>query len=121
LPKHLENVEVRFELPDGVLTPSLAAPDGRATFEAVTREVVWLIGTYLKKEPIILRGSASTEQGFDLSGRFPLLGAKFLTTGMSLSGFRVDKFEVENVTYQPFRGVKYLIKGGNSEFRTEIL
>jgi hypothetical protein len=121
LPKHLESVEVRFELPEGVLTPSLAAPDGRATFEAVTREVVWQIGTYLKKEPIILRGSASTEQGFDLSGRFPVVCAKFLTAGMTPSGFRVDRLEVENVAYQPFRGVKYLIEGGNYEFRTGVL
>jgi hypothetical protein len=48
LPKHVQNVEVSFELPDGVPTPSLAAPDGRATFQAVTREIVWLIGTSMK-------------------------------------------------------------------------
>jgi hypothetical protein len=60
LPKHLENVEVRFELPEGVLSPTLAAPDGRATFDASAREVVWFIGMHVKKDPIVLRGSAST-------------------------------------------------------------
>jgi hypothetical protein len=40
---------------------------------------------------------------------------------MAPSGFRVDRLEVENVAYQPFRGVKYLIEGGNYEFRTGVL
>jgi hypothetical protein len=118
LPKHLESVEVRFELPEGVLSPTLAAPDGRATFEASAREVVWFIGMYAKKDPLILRGSASTEHGFDLAGRHPVVSVTFLTGGMAPSGFKIDRMEIENVPYQAYRGVKYLIRGGNYEFRT---
>jgi hypothetical protein len=73
---------------------------------------------YVKKEPIILRGSASTEHGFDLAGRHPVISVKFLTGGLAPSGFKIDRMEIENVQYQAFRGVKYLVQGGNYEFRT---
>ena len=120
LPKHLENVEVRFAFPEGVLSPSLATQDGRATFEATSREVVWSVGVYSKKEPIILKGSASTEQGFDLAGRYPVVSASFITIGNAPSGYNIDRLEVENVNYKPFKGVKYGIIGGFYEFRTGL-
>ncbi|OHT00176.1 Adaptor complexes medium subunit family protein [Tritrichomonas foetus] len=120
LPKSLESVEVRFELPDGVLSPSLAAPYGRANYESITHEVVWAIGSYNKKEPIILKGSASTEQGFDLGGRFPVVTVQFATIGVAPSGFKIDRLEVENIDYKPFKGVKYIVQNGNYEFRTGL-
>ncbi|OHS98082.1 Adaptor complexes medium subunit family protein [Tritrichomonas foetus] len=120
LPKQLEAVEIRFTLPEGVLSPSLATQDGRATFEAASREVIWTVGTYAKKEPVILKGSASTEQGFDLAGRFPVVSASFITVGVAPSGYKIDRLEVENVNYRPFKGVKYGILTGFYEFRTGL-
>ncbi|OHT06389.1 Adaptor complexes medium subunit family protein [Tritrichomonas foetus] len=120
LPKSLESVEVRFELPEGVLSPSLAAPIGQATYESITREVVWNVGSYSKKEPITMKGSASTEQTFDLGGRFPVVSCKFATVGVAPSGFKIDRLEVENVEYKPFKGVKYIAQGGSYEFRTGL-
>ncbi|KAH0787350.1 Adaptor complexes medium subunit family protein [Histomonas meleagridis] len=118
IPHPLESVEVRFELPEGVLSPALAAPYGRAIFEGTTHEVVWTIGQIPGKDPVVLRGSASTEQGFDLGSRFPVVRAKFFTIGYTLSGFRIDRLEIENVNYGVFKGVKYITEGGNYEFRT---
>jgi AP-3 complex subunit mu len=120
VPKALENIEVRFDLPEGVLSPSLIAKEGRATFESISREVVWYIAFYEKKEQVTLKGSASTEVGFDLSGRFPILSLKFTTAQLAPSGFKVDRMEVENVPYKAFRGVKYLTRAGNYEFRTGL-
>lgn len=120
LPKFLENVEVRFELPDGVLSPSLATQEGRATFEASSREVIWMVGRYDRKEPAILKGSASTEQGFDLAGRYPVVSASFFTIGVAPSGYKIDRLEVENVSYKLFKGVKYGILSGFYEFRTGL-
>jgi len=120
LPRPLEGVEVRFRLPDGVLTPSLAAPDGRASFENATREVVWVVGTYEKRDATVLKGSASTEQGFDLAGRFPVVCARFATVGVAPSGFKIDRMEIERVDYKMFRGVKYVAQAGHYEFRTGL-
>jgi AP-3 complex subunit mu len=120
LTKPLELLEIRFELPEGVLSPSLAAPDGRATYETTNREVVWFIGTYSKKEAFVMKGSASTESGFDLGGRFPVVSVKFVTSGLTVSGFRIDRLDVESVGYKAFKGVKYIVQAGNYEFRTGL-
>lgn len=120
LPKSLEGLEITFELPEGVFTPSLIAPDGKTTYEPTNRQVIWTIGTYAKKDPLVLKGSASTEQTFDLGGRFPVVGVKFLTIGVAPSGFKLDKLEVENIDYKPFKGVKYITQAGNYEFRSGL-
>ncbi|KAK8878675.1 AP-3 complex subunit mu-2 [Tritrichomonas musculus] len=120
LPKPIEAIQVKFELPDGVLCPSLAAPEGKATYDSTSREVLWSIGTYSKKEPITLKGSASTEQGFDLGGRFPVISVIFVTIGIAPSGFKVEKLDIENVEYKPFKGIKYVAQSGNYEFRSGL-
>ena len=120
LQRPLDNVEVRFELPEGVVTPSLAAQEGRASYESTTREVVWYLGQYAKKDQAILKGSASTELGFDLGGRFPIVSARFVTVGATPSGFRIERMEIERVEYKAFKGVKYICQAGNYEFRTGL-
>ncbi|KAH0786824.1 Adaptor complexes medium subunit family protein [Histomonas meleagridis] len=120
VPRQLEDVEIRFELPEGVLSPALSVPSGRAIYEGITREVVWTIGLIPDKNPVVLRGSASTEQGFDLGSRFPVIRAKFFTIGYTLSGFRIDRLDIENANYNVFKGVKYVTQAGNYEFRTGI-
>lgn len=120
LPKAIEAIQVKFELPDGVLCPSLAAPEGKATYDSTNREVNWSIGTYSKKDPITLKGSASTEQGFDLGGRFPVVSVTFVTIGVAPSGFKVEKLEISNIDYKPFKGIKYVAQSGNYEFRSGL-
>ena len=120
LPKALENVEIRFELPDGVLSPSLAPQYGRSSYDTTAHEVVWTIGTYSKKDPITLKGSASTESNFDLGGRFPVIVAQFVTIGLAPSGFKVEKLEIENIEYKAFKGIKYAVQSGNYEFRSGL-
>lgn len=116
LPKNVEDIEIRFTFPPGVGTPSLVATDGRASYETATREVVWTIPSYGKKEPTVLKGSASTESTFDLGGRFPMVGAKFIYVGQTTSGFKIEKLDTERTDYQPFKGVKYISQGGSYEF-----
>jgi AP-3 complex subunit mu len=117
LPKPLEQVQIRFELPDGVHQPTLSPGDGKAVFESLTREVVWTLPAFAKKEPITLRGAATTDSGIDFAGRDPVVTARFITTGTLASGLRIEKVDVENVSYKAFRGVKYILRAGNYEFR----
>ena len=120
LPKPVEEIEIRFSFPPGVGTPSLGATDGRVAYESSTRDVVWTIPAYSKKEPAVLRGSASTEQNFDLGGRFPMIGAKFIYVGQTTSGFRIERLETENVDGTPFKGVKYVSQAGSYEFMSGL-
>jgi AP-3 complex subunit mu len=120
LPKALDALELRFELPEGVNPPVLNASDGDARWDAGAREVLWAVGVYAKKEAAQLRGNATTQAGFDLGGRFPIVSVKFVTTGILPSSFKVDRLEVNNVPYKSFKGVKYIVRAGNYEFRTGL-
>ena len=119
LPKGIENLVVEFELPNGVFAPTLAAPEGRASFDQKSMTVTWSIPSYNKKETLVFKGSASTEQGFELGGRHPLVSAQFQVTGAIPSGFKVDHLEIEGVE-RLFKGIKYIAKAGNYEFRTGL-
>lgn len=118
LPKSLDNVEVCFELPEGVGTPALTPAVGKATWDSVNRLVVWQIGTYSKKEPIVLKGIATTESRFELGGRFPVVTAKFSTVGASPSGFKIEHLDVDGVQYKTFKGVRCTACAGDYEFRS---
>ncbi|KAH0791436.1 Adaptor complexes medium subunit family protein [Histomonas meleagridis] len=119
--KNLEKVEIRFGLPEGVLSPALSVPVGRAVFEGSTREVIWVIGQMNSQNPpLIFKGSASLEQGFEPRGRLPVIRASFVTIGFVASGFKIDRLEIENVNYKSFKGVKYVTEAGDYEFRTGL-
>lgn len=120
LTKPMEGIEVRFELPEGVFAPSLAAQIGRATYDNTLREVTWIIGTWPNKDLLVLSGSASLDPAFDLCGRFPIVSAKFVSVGKTTSGFKVDRLEVEGIPYKCYKGVKYISTSGNYEFRTGL-
>jgi hypothetical protein len=79
-----------------------------------------VIGTFTKKEATQLKGNATTEGKFDLGGRFPIVTVTFITTGIASSGFKVDHLDVNNVPYKSFKGVKYIVRSGNYEFRTGL-
>jgi AP-3 complex subunit mu len=120
LPKPLENVEIRFEFPEGVLPPVLTPSDGKAIYDPTQREVVWVYNVFSRQEAITLKGNASTESGFELGGRFPIVSAKFTSPQYSASGFKVDRLEIERVEYKTYKGIKYLAQAGNYEFRSGL-
>ncbi|KAH0795887.1 Adaptor complexes medium subunit family protein [Histomonas meleagridis] len=120
LPKFINNLSVSFDLPDGVTMPSFAPQTGRATYDSATREATWTIGIFSGKDPITLKGSASTPPGFELGGRFPIVSAKFSTVGVAPSGFAVERLDVEGENYKSFKGMKYVTASGNYEFRTGL-
>jgi len=121
LTKELQQIEITFSFPLGVGIPALVVVDGRAAYDQSNRTVTWTIPIYGKKEVTVLKGSASTESNFDLAGRFPVVSAKFIYVGQTTSGFKIQGLEVENVDYQPFKGVKYISTGGSYEFMSGLI
>jgi AP-3 complex subunit mu len=121
LPKALENIEIRFEFPEGVLPPVLTPSDGKATYDPSLREVVWVYSIFGRRDNISLKGNASTETGFELGGRFPIVSARFISPQYCASGFRVDRLEIERVDYKTYKGIKYIAQAGNYEFRSGLI
>jgi AP-3 complex subunit mu len=97
------------------LTPS----DGKATYDPGSKEVAWIC-PYIRRDSISLKGNASVEGGFELGGRFPIVTATFESPLYSASGFKVDRLEIEKVEYKTYKGIKYLARAGNYEFRSGL-
>lgn len=121
LPKAIESLEVKMDLPSGVATPSFVLTVGKVTFDPITRYMVWSIGTYNEKDPITIKGSASLDAGFELGNRNPVITAKFQTIGSLVSNAKISSLEIDNISYNPFKGVKYVTRAGNYEFRTGLV
>lgn len=119
--KGIAVAEVHFQLPSGVFTPSLTTDYGKATYDQSNRQVNWDIGSYTKKEQIVLSGSASTETDFEIGVGYPVVMCSFQTLGVAPSGFKIEKLQIENISYKPFTGVKYICIAGDYEFRTSNL
>lgn len=118
LPNALDDVELKFVLPEGVGAPSLSVIDGRTMFDPTTRTVTWEISHFLKKESTTLRGSSSTELSFELADRHPVIVAKFSTIGSTTSGFHIEKLLVEGSSRNLQKGAKYITQAGSYAFRT---
>jgi hypothetical protein len=116
----VDDVEIRFELPRGMHQLALTVEEGKALYDAITSEVVWTINVLSPDKPATLTGGASTEPGFDVAGRHPVITAKFASYGVSASGLRVERLDIENTKYKSFKGVKYVVRSGNYEFRTGL-
>ena len=92
--------------------------NGATIFDDTNREVTWKIGSINPKvQQIELTGSASTEHDFVLSGRFPVISVSFITAGTTPTVLAIEKLDVE-APYKSFRGLKYVLKSGNYEFRS---
>lgn len=116
LSKPLKDLVIKFQLPNDINLPSLAPQSGQAIFNDTNKEVTWTIGTL--KEQISLKGSASLSS--ELGDRFPIVTASFNTLGFLPSGFEIEKLDVDESQYKAFKGVKYVAKTGNYEFRTGL-
>ena len=70
-----------------------------------------------------MKGSASTDQNFELAGRFPVISAKFSTLQWVPTGFKIEKMDAEQGppgAYQSNKFVKYFTQAGSYECRTGI-
>ena len=118
LQKSIDNLILKFDLPNGINTPSFVSKNGATIFDDTNREVTWKIGSINPKvQQIELTGSASTEHDFVLSGRFPVISVSFITAGTTPTVLAIEKLDVE-APYKSFRGLKYVLKSGNYEFRS---
>eukprot|EP00958_Prasinococcus_capsulatus_P023312 scaffold3428_cov379-Prasinococcus_capsulatus_cf.AAC.21 len=51
-------------------------------------------------------------KGVDVPDSLPSLQASFRAPGLNVSKLKIDKLEVYNERYKPFKGVRYLTEAG---------
>jgi hypothetical protein len=114
----VEELEVQFEVPNGVQDPTMTAYIGRTSYDIGTRIVVWAIGLYARKDPIVLKGTAMTDMGFEIGNKSPPVAVSFRSPGTTVSKLVIEDITIANETYQWTKSIEYVSRTGSYEFRT---
>jgi hypothetical protein len=118
VPLLFDALEAQFEVPNGVGAPTMSAYFGSASFDIGTRVVSWKIGTWARKDSMVLRGNATTEQAFDAGRKSPAVAVLFVTPGTTVSRLVVEDITSVNEEYQWTKSIQYGSRTGSYEFRT---
>jgi AP-3 complex subunit mu len=120
LSTYVDDVEVRFEVPHGVSQPTMTAHYGQMSYDIGTREVIWTIGLHARKEALVLKGSATTDHGFEVARKSPTVTVGFLLPGATVSRLAVEDIALANDEYQWTKSAQYSSRTGSYEFRTSV-
>eukprot|EP00912_Choanoflagellata_sp_UC4_P001058 UC4_evm1s652 len=120
--KPVDDITVTIPMPNCVNSVSTdCSPDSvgmKAMFNQVDKVIVWTIKK-LGAQPVKLRGRVSTSMGSTekILGN-PTISVDFRVPNLASSGLKVEKLDIANVTYKPFKGIKYMTKAGKFQIRT---
>ena len=107
----INKVLLEIPFPSETLSFSLTSDYGKVLQDEVTKVVKWSIGRFPKDKQIVLKGSVTMPSEWE-GCTSPNIRVGFEIKDLSLSDLRVDKLAVHNVTYSPFKGVRYITKAG---------
>lgn len=114
----IENLILKFELPNGVRTPTFMYKNGIAVFDEANREATWKMQSIEPSvQQVELSGFASTDHDFVPSDCYPTVSMSFITTDAVPGVLLIEKLDVD-APYNSFRGLKYVLKSGTCEFRS---
>ncbi|ERN03284.1 AP-3 complex subunit mu [Amborella trichopoda] len=115
--KTIDSITIQFQLPYFVVSQDLSSNHG--TVHILANKVCsWSIGRIPKEKAPCLSGTLQLESGLDKMHVFPTLLVGFKIMGVALSGLQIDKLELLNVPYRPYKGFRALTRAGGYEVRT---
>jgi AP-3 complex subunit mu len=114
----VDDLEVQFEVPNGVQMPTMSCYFGKTSYDIGTRAVSWRIGFYSRKDPLVLKGTATTEQGFEVGRRSPPVAVCFKLADATVSKLTIEDISIVNDEYQWTKSIEYVTRTGSYEFRT---
>ncbi|KAL7058069.1 hypothetical protein AAHC03_016942 [Spirometra sp. Aus1] len=115
--KALEQVKASLVLPAEVSNVSVTPSQGKATFDPVSKTLVWDIGRIEPRCNPTLKGPIILTAGCGQVSCVPVVSLDFQLPQTTVSGLRVARLELHGETYKPFKGVKYLTRAGSFEAR----
>lgn len=83
-----------------------------------TQTLTWTIGKIPKDKSPCLSGTMQLEKGVEQLHEFPTMLVGFKIMGVAMSGLRIDKTELQNVSYTPYKGFRAVSRAASYEIRT---
>jgi AP-3 complex subunit mu len=115
--KPIDSIALQFSLPPSVVSSDLTANHG--SFNVLTNKAcTWSIGRIPKDKTPCLTGTLRLENGVDCLREFPTLLVGFKIMGIGLSGLKIDKLDLQNVVYRPYKGFRAVTRAASYEIRT---
>lgn len=114
--KVLESVTIEITMPKNVSNMSLNQSQGKYTYDISSKVMIWELGK-LENKTASIKGSYSL-QGVAIPDVNPKIIIKFVMNQVALSEIRVNRLDLFNESYKPFKGVKYISRAGVIQLRT---
>lgn len=115
--KVLENVTLEISMPKNVNNMSLNQSQGKYTYDTTSKVFSWEVGK-LESKTASIKGSLTLNPGVTAPDLSPTILIKFVINQASLSEVRVNRLDMFNESYKPFKGVKYISRAGVLQLRT---
>lgn len=115
--KLVTDLVVTIPLPKECTSHSLKGNVGEVKQDPKTKLIRWVIGRMPKDLNPELKGGLSFLPDFTPTEQ-PVVSAEFYCKDFSATGLKVDALDVHNVSYKPFKGVRYATKAGRFQMRT---
>lgn len=116
----INDIVVTIKLQDCVLTTNLKVSKGELAFDEHTKLLTWKIGSLNPKSlQLNPKLDGKIVYSYDAGKRYEMLACNvsFSTETKLPSGMSVNRLEVLNVNYKPFKGVKTKVISGNVSYR----
>lgn len=110
-----ENLTLKMVFHKSVSSITANAPVGSVAYDDVTKTLTWDLKKLSDKD-MILTGSIHLVDNIVPDGTPPVLVS--MKVPVALSGVKVAKLDIHNVSYKPFKGVKYFTVAGDYQVRT---
>lgn len=117
LGRTVESVKLEISMPKCISNCSLVTSQGKYSFDPVTKILHWDVGRVDVTKLPNIRGSVAVTPGSATVDANPSINVQFSITQLAVSGLKVNRLDMYGEKYKPFKGVKYLTKGGKFQIR----
>lgn len=113
----VENLQLSIPMPKFVLNCTVTVNQGRATFDPVTKILLWDIGKIDATKLPNMRGHIHVQSGAPILQSTPSVNVQFTLSQTAISGLKVHRLDMFGEKFKPFKGVKYVTRAGNFQVR----
>jgi len=113
----VENLQLSIPMPKFVLNCTVTVNQGRATFDPVTKILLWDVGKIDATKLPNMRGHIHVQSGTPILQSTPSVNVQFTLSQTAISGLKVHRLDMFGEKFKPFKGVKYVTRAGNFQVR----
>eukprot|EP00054_Salpingoeca_dolichothecata_P008995 m.50982 g.50982 ORF g.50982 m.50982 type:complete len:419 (-) comp18098_c0_seq1:112-1368(-) len=114
----VEELKISIPFPKQVSDVRGVPTFGSWQYDSISRTLLWNIRKPPTTEKYVrYKGQVTLVSGEPIPEGHPVAKVNFKITGFAASGLKVNRLDLYNEKYKPFKGVKYITRAGHYEVR----